>query len=441
MQYYARARYGTLKERQPARAVTTNRARFPVTIAVGPHPFPSRTRKLRPPAPMVLGGQPPGRVGRRRDNRCRGPCHGGGTGLLRGGESQLGARVCWLGDGRQKIAGEEGSGRRLSVFARLRPEQRARRKRQRAAPSFPQRVVLRSTKTGYDSRRGTGARLGRGDGAKPGAWSQGREGAPGARVNSRTAKTAGDGYRSRAGSGRSPASGRWDDRGSSRRSSQSGNAGDARFGSRQGRPESASDRRGEAGASRVRNDNRTAPVRNGGRDVDRRGGYSGAADPRPRSYGRPQRAPAFGPPTGHSSARTQPSAPSSGARGSGGRPWASTGSPRSREPGPQWGRSHAPSGGGARPPGVPARSFDGDSRGTGARSAPRSYGRQAGAYQSRDAGSWPRDSYTGRASDGRTADRAPYTSGRTSDGRTGDRAPYTSVGDTSGRDQRRSDRR
>ena len=52
-------------------AVNKNRARFPVTIAVGPHPFPSRTRKLRPPAPMVLGGQPPGRVGRRRDSRYR----------------------------------------------------------------------------------------------------------------------------------------------------------------------------------------------------------------------------------------------------------------------------------------------------------------------------------------------------------------------------------
>src|SRR5207248_7052401 len=40
--------------------------RFPVAIAVGSHPFPFRTRKLSPPAPMVLGGRPPGRVGRRR---------------------------------------------------------------------------------------------------------------------------------------------------------------------------------------------------------------------------------------------------------------------------------------------------------------------------------------------------------------------------------------
>src|SRR6266508_6017476 len=35
-------------------------------IAAGVHLFPFRTEKLSPPAPMVLGGQPPGRVGRRR---------------------------------------------------------------------------------------------------------------------------------------------------------------------------------------------------------------------------------------------------------------------------------------------------------------------------------------------------------------------------------------
>ncbi len=39
-----------------------------VTMAVGVHPVPSRTRQLSPPAPMVLGGQPPGRVG-----RCQSP--------------------------------------------------------------------------------------------------------------------------------------------------------------------------------------------------------------------------------------------------------------------------------------------------------------------------------------------------------------------------------
>src|SRR3954451_22947913 len=35
-------------------------------MAAGTHPIAFRTRQLRPPAPMVLGGNPPGRVGRRR---------------------------------------------------------------------------------------------------------------------------------------------------------------------------------------------------------------------------------------------------------------------------------------------------------------------------------------------------------------------------------------
>src|SRR5690606_10925541 len=35
-----------------------------VTMAEGIHAFPSRTRPLSPPAPMVLGPQGPGRVGR-----------------------------------------------------------------------------------------------------------------------------------------------------------------------------------------------------------------------------------------------------------------------------------------------------------------------------------------------------------------------------------------
>src|SRR5438445_13841368 len=39
----------------------------------GPHPFPSRTRKLNPPGPMVLRWQRRGRVG-----RCRGKSHRGG---------------------------------------------------------------------------------------------------------------------------------------------------------------------------------------------------------------------------------------------------------------------------------------------------------------------------------------------------------------------------
>src|SRR5512147_2280044 len=41
--------------------------RFPAAIPEGPHPIPSRTRKLSPPGPMVLQGKLCGRVGRRRD--------------------------------------------------------------------------------------------------------------------------------------------------------------------------------------------------------------------------------------------------------------------------------------------------------------------------------------------------------------------------------------
>src|SRR5439155_6339644 len=40
---------------------------FPASIPERSHPFPSRTRKLSSPGPMVLQGQPCGRVG-----RCRG---------------------------------------------------------------------------------------------------------------------------------------------------------------------------------------------------------------------------------------------------------------------------------------------------------------------------------------------------------------------------------
>ena len=47
--------------------------RFPVAIAAVSHPFPSRTRQLSPPAPMVLGGRPPGRVGRRRISHAEHP--------------------------------------------------------------------------------------------------------------------------------------------------------------------------------------------------------------------------------------------------------------------------------------------------------------------------------------------------------------------------------
>ena len=71
---------------------------FPVTIAVGPHPSPSRTRKLSPPAPMVLGGQPPGRVGRRRDIRTE-PVPWRGTGFFASGAASVTRMASGFGGG------------------------------------------------------------------------------------------------------------------------------------------------------------------------------------------------------------------------------------------------------------------------------------------------------------------------------------------------------
>src|SRR6201996_7948982 len=45
---------------------TERLAKFRWCIAKGRHLFPFRTEQLSLSAPMVLGGQPPGRVGRRR---------------------------------------------------------------------------------------------------------------------------------------------------------------------------------------------------------------------------------------------------------------------------------------------------------------------------------------------------------------------------------------
>src|SRR5258707_15023478 len=55
-------RIGVLRRRVDGVAPST----IPVAISEGFHPFPSRTRKLSPPEPMVLRGKPCGRVGRCR---------------------------------------------------------------------------------------------------------------------------------------------------------------------------------------------------------------------------------------------------------------------------------------------------------------------------------------------------------------------------------------
>src|SRR2546423_6211153 len=60
------SRYGVLRVLRPARAFDSS-----AVIPAGKHLFPFRTEKLSLPGPMVLGGQPPGRVGRRRFSRKR----------------------------------------------------------------------------------------------------------------------------------------------------------------------------------------------------------------------------------------------------------------------------------------------------------------------------------------------------------------------------------
>jgi hypothetical protein len=42
------------------------RIKFLAPMAAGIHPFPSRTRQLSPPAPMIVGPQGPSKVGRRQ---------------------------------------------------------------------------------------------------------------------------------------------------------------------------------------------------------------------------------------------------------------------------------------------------------------------------------------------------------------------------------------
>src|SRR5690348_12720935 len=61
-----------------------------VAIAEGSHPVPFRTRKLSPPAPMVLPWRRGGRVGRRRDIFATGAAR-------RGGSRRFRARSRWRG--------------------------------------------------------------------------------------------------------------------------------------------------------------------------------------------------------------------------------------------------------------------------------------------------------------------------------------------------------
>jgi hypothetical protein len=62
----ARSLLTCARDRRHSRPCFALRQFFLATIPERSHPFPSRTRKLSSPGPMVLQGQPCGRVGRRR---------------------------------------------------------------------------------------------------------------------------------------------------------------------------------------------------------------------------------------------------------------------------------------------------------------------------------------------------------------------------------------
>src|SRR5215208_8069015 len=79
-------------------------AQLPVAIAWGKHLFPFRTEQLSPTAPMVLGSQGPGRVGRRRFLLTSRPAgrlvvvvRAGGAGFpqVRGVRRPLGGSCSW----------------------------------------------------------------------------------------------------------------------------------------------------------------------------------------------------------------------------------------------------------------------------------------------------------------------------------------------------------
>src|SRR5205814_8525021 len=85
------SRYGVLRVLRPARAFDSS-----AVIPAGGHLFPFRTEKLSLPGPMVLGGQPPGRVGRRRlisERRNAGPPKGG-LGVSRSEQQASGSFSC-----------------------------------------------------------------------------------------------------------------------------------------------------------------------------------------------------------------------------------------------------------------------------------------------------------------------------------------------------------
>jgi hypothetical protein len=108
---------------------------FPVALARGKHLFPFRTEQLSPSAPMVLGSQGPGRVGRRRFFRLT--------------RAALGRLVGVQGARRAHDQRQAGAGRQVSLS---RP----------GPPSAPSRAATR-TSTSMGSRDRSGCSSGQSD--------------------------------------------------------------------------------------------------------------------------------------------------------------------------------------------------------------------------------------------------------------------------------------
>ncbi len=88
---------------QGSQSESKARNKYPVTIAKRIHLFPSRTQKLSSLAPIILGGQLPGKVGRCRFIWSHGqavktpPFHGGNRGSIPRGITTY-ARLAELAD-------------------------------------------------------------------------------------------------------------------------------------------------------------------------------------------------------------------------------------------------------------------------------------------------------------------------------------------------------
>src|SRR6266536_414364 len=150
-------------------------------MAEGKHPVPFRTRKLSPPAPMVLPGKPGGRVGRRRDTNQKRCLQGSASGFSRCNQDDRGAvdvrRVVPLGQdvpvNERRDQARRGGGRRPAGAPRRGPQDARQADGRQPAPGANRR---RPSPAGSADRRGTGARS-----SRAGASADGR-GAAGGRA-------------------------------------------------------------------------------------------------------------------------------------------------------------------------------------------------------------------------------------------------------------------